>query len=289
MSEAASLLSEGRNQEAKAAYQAILKEHPESTEAQDGEVRAAEKLALAARAAQDMNGALGELLEAQKFAPASTRLLYDLGVLEDEIGLYRDADTTAGALQKLAPGDSKVAYLVARIKLDLGQLPEAETAMQAYLKAQPADPTAHYGMGRIFQLRGDNVQARAEFKQSLALKPEQTESHYQLADIAVKSDQFSDAIAEAAQVLARDSHHGGALTDTGIAYFRLKQYDKAESFLQQAVIAKPQYQPGHYYLGLTLARLGRKQESDSELATATRLADEENARSSQRMRLNDHP
>jgi tetratricopeptide (TPR) repeat protein len=140
-------------------------------------------------------------------------------------------------------------------------------------------------LGRILQLLSENEAAKGAFEKSVELKPEQTESQYQLADIALKSGQYTAAIDEAAKVLARDPHHIGALADTGIALFRLKQYDRAADVLHQATQAAATYQPAHYYLGLALARLGRKQESDQELTTAARLASDENARSSQRLHL----
>ncbi len=282
---ASDLSAAGRFAEAQAAYEAILSGQPGNAEAQDGEVRASEQLALAARAAKDMNGALGELLRARKFAPENARLLYDLGVLEDEIGLFHDADATVAHLRQVDPGNSNGAYLLARVKLDLGQLDAAEPAMREYLKAHPEDATAHYGLGRILEMRDDTEGAGAEFRRSLELKPEQTESWYQLADMAEQMGQYGDAIADAAKALARDPRHGGALTVTGMAQFREKQYAAAESVLRQAVAAAPEYQPAHYYLGLTLGRLGRKDESEKELALAAKMADEQNAKAAQRLRL----
>ncbi len=279
------LLAAGNFDQAQAAYESILRTQPGSAEAQDGEVRASERLALAARSAKDMNSAIGELLRAQKFAPENERLLYDLGVLEDEIGLFHDADTTVAHLRLLTPGDSKAEYLLARVKLDLGQLDAAEPAMREYLKTQPDDATAHYGLGRILQMRDDTEGASAEFHKSLDLHPEQTESWYQLADMAQQGGHYADAIADAGKVLARNPQHGGALTVTGIAEFRQKQYGEAAGVLQQAVAAAPEYQPAHYYLGLALGRLGRKTESDKELALAAKMADEQNAKAAQRLRL----
>lgn len=270
---------------AREAYEQILETQPSSPAAQEGEVLASEKLALAARTAHDNNAALGDLLRAAKFAPEQPRLLYDLGVLEDQMALYQEAEATVLHLQTLAPADSKTLYLLSRVKLDRGQLPEAENAMHAYLQANPDDATAYYGLGRILQLRMDNAGAKTAFEKSIALKPEQTESHYQLADIALKAGQFTEAINEAGKVLARDPHHGGALTDVGIALFRQHTYEKAADALQQAVTAAPKYQPAHYYLGLTLARLGRKEASDRELAVATRMAADQNAGEAQRVHL----
>ncbi len=286
LAHAGSLLAGGDAAQARDEYEAVLSRQPANRQAQEGEVSSSERLALVARTAKDMNGSLGILLRAQKYAPENPRLLFDMGVLEDQIGLYHDADATVLHLKQLTPGDSKTSYLVARVKLALGQLPEAEAAMREYLRAHPEDATAHYGLGRILQQGQNPVPAAQEFRKSLELKPEQTESHYQLAEIAIQSGQYPEAIAEAASVLARNPHHGGALTDTGIAHFRLKQYDEAVKWLGQAVVDAPEYQPAHYYLGLTLARLGRKGDSDRELMLATKMADEENAKASQRLRLN---
>jgi tetratricopeptide (TPR) repeat protein len=100
----------------------------------------------------------------------------------------------------------------------------------------------------------------------------QTEAYYQLGDIALGQGDFVEAISEFSKTLARDPKHGGALTGTGQAYFKQKQYVQAEDFLQRAVVAAPDYQTSHYYLGLTLARLGRKEDSERELSLATQLA-----------------
>ena len=170
--------------------------------------------------------------------------------------------------------------------MDRGQLAEAETLMATYLAAVPSDATAHYGMGRIYQLQQNTIKAREEFKASLDLKPDQTESHYQLADIALKADDFNQAMQEADKVLARDPHHGGALTVLGISQYKLKDYASSVQTLTTAITVAPGYQTSHYYLGLALARLNRKQESEEQLALATKMADEDNMKSAQRLHVN---
>ena len=284
-SRAATMLASGDGAGALLLYQQELRDRPGDVAAENGLVKAAEKVALDERTSQDMHAAVGTLLAAQKLVPDNPQLLFDLGVLEDQVGLFVDADATVTHLQQLTPEESKVIYLAARVKMDEGQLTQAQTLMNTYLQQQPDDASAHYGMGRIYQLQQIGEQARAEFEKSLRLKPEQTESHYQLEDMAVKAGQFEQGIVEARKVLARNPQHGGALTDLGIAYFRMKNYEEAAKALEQAVTAAPEFQTGHYYLGLSLAKLGRKQESDEQLALASKMADDDNAKSAQRLRL----
>ena len=280
------LLKVGKAAEARDAYEAVLQADPANGAAQHGEVAVSERLALDARAAGKMDDALKALLRARGFTPHDPRLLYDLGILEDEMRLYRDADATLAEAEQLNPTDAMVLYAVARVKLDLGQLGPAQEKLQAYLKLRPEDAGAHYGLGRVYQLGLQFDKAKEQFGRSIALQPVQTEAYYELGDIALGQGAFDEAIAEFGKTLERDPKHGGALAGMGQAYFKRKQYAQAEAFLQRAVAAAPSYQAGHYYLGLTLARLGRAEESQKELALATALADQESKRERTPLGLN---
>ncbi len=282
------LLQSGKPTEARESFESILNSDPNNVEAQQGEVGSSERLALDARQAGHMDEALQLLLRARGFAPKDPRLLYDLGILEDEMQLYHDADQTLASLLQLQPSNPQVMYAVARVKLDLGQLALAEEKMLAYLKLQPNDASAHYGLGRIYQLGLQYDKARAEFQRSIDLQPVQTEAYYQLGDIALGQGALDEAIVYFSKTLSRDPKHGGALAGTGQAYFKQKQYAQAKDFLDRAVAAAPNYQSGHYYLGLTLARLGRKEESQRELDRATKLA-EEQAKRDRGLHLNPSP
>ena len=275
------LFSEGRYAQARDAFEMALGSDPTNAEARKGEVETSIKLALAARSGHDMDGALADLVRAQKLVPQDPSLLLDLGILEDEMELYRDADKALGAALNLQPGDLKTIYAVGRVKLDLQQLPLAEKYMREYLKARPEDASAHYGLGRILQMGQRSAEAGQEFERSIQLRPQQTESYYQLGVIELDSGRFGQALSYFNQVLAGNPTHGGALTGAGQAEYRQKQYDRATGYLKRAVAAAPDYQPAHYYYGLTLARLGQKEESGRELAIAAKLADEQNRKEAQ--------
>ncbi len=285
MQQGSDLLAAGRAAEARGIFESILTANPGNEAAQAGEVAAGERIALDQRAQGQMADALRTLLRAEQFAPHNPRLEYDLGILEDEMHLYPEAAASLGKAEKLHFASPSLLYAQARVLLDEQQLAPAEAKMLAYLKLRPDDATAHYGLGRIFQLGLQFDKARQEFQQSIRLQPEQTEAWYQLGDIALKQNQYNEALADFGRTLARNSRHGGALTGAGEACFHLRQYDQALDYLNRAVAAAPDYQPGHYYLGLTLARLGRRDLSQRELATAAKLADEDNKKSGERYQL----
>jgi len=149
--------------------------------------------------------------------------------------------------------------------------------MQVYLAVQPDDASAHFGLGRIYQIGLKFEKAKSEFARSIELKPVQTEAYYELGDIALKQGDLEQAMHQFNKTLARNPQHGGALEGAGEADFKLKKYDEAKEFLQRAVAAAPDYPPCHYYLGLTLARLGQKEESRKELETASKMSEQQNS------------
>ena len=107
---------------------------------------------------------------------------------------------------------------------------------------------------------------------SIQLQPVQTESYYQIGQIELEAHEDAKAEALFRKVLERDPAHGGSLTGLGVLAFRAKDYVKAEQYLAAALKkSAPSYGPAHYYRGLALAHLGRKDEGDAELREATRL------------------
>lgn len=281
------LLQAGRLSEARDVFEAVLSRDAADAAAQAGEVEVSEKLALQAASKGDGEQALKALLHARDTVPQNARLLYDLGVLEDQMGLFRDADEALGKAAALDGANPNVLYAVARVKMDLGQLAAAESSMQAYLKLKPDDASAHFGLGRIYQIGLQLDKAKEEFARSIQLQPVQTEAYYELGDIALKQADAAGALAQFEKTLARDPRHGGALEGAGEANFKLKRYEEARGFLERAVAVAPDYSPSHYYLGLTLGRLGQKEESQRELKTAAELSEKQNA--SGGMRLQKQP
>ena len=283
--EARRLQTTGDTEQARDLFEQILQADPTNAEAGEGMSTSTERLALSARASGRMDDALADLLRAEKVEPKNLRVLYDLGILEDEMHLYKDADSVLDQLVSIEPDEPNVLYARARVKLDLGQLDAAKQEMLAYLKIRPLDASAHYGLGRIYLQGLEFDKARAELQESIRIQPRQSEAYYQLGQTDVEQNDYKDAIDLFQKTLARDAQHGGALTGLGIAYFKLKQYVNANEWLTKAIHAAPSYQPAHYYLGLTLARLNRADDSRRELQMAAALADKDNQQSASHLQI----
>jgi tetratricopeptide (TPR) repeat protein len=118
-------------------------------------------------------------------------------------------------------------------------------------------------------------EARQQFEQSIRLAPEQSESYYRLGLIELNERDLDEAGTNFRQVLTHDSKHAGALSALGRVAFEQKRYSDAIDLLQRAIASDESLREAHYYLGLTLVRVGRKEEADSQLRIATRLEHDE--------------
>jgi tetratricopeptide (TPR) repeat protein len=275
----------GQLEAARDLYERALLLRPRNPAAQAGMASASERLSLQQLADRDQDAALATLIRAQQAEPDNQRILYDLGILEDQMKLYLDSAATLEHLVALKPAEPGAYYALGRTDLDLGQLELAEKAFETYLQARPQDASAHFGLGKIYAQGLQFDKAEKEFQQSLRIQPKQVETYYELGQLSLQQDRYEAAMANFTKALERDPHHGGALVGLGTACFKTKQYDLAKKWLQKAIAVAPDYQPGHYYLGLTLARLGDSADSRQELDLAATLAERDNEQAASRLRL----
>lgn len=256
---------------AKERFEAVLAVQPDNPRARSGELEAVTALALKARAAGSPYEALGVLQRARVQLPRDPVLLTRLGIQAQQMHLLSVASEALAAALAIDPKLPDALYASARVEIDQDRLQVAEAHLRAYLEQRPGDASAHFGLGHVLERQQKTDAARAEFKRSIELKPAQTESYFQLGQMALDVHQDDTARSYFHEVLARDPAHGGALTGDGIAAYRRKEFTVARERLSAAVAASPDYQPAHYYLGLTLARLGEKVESDRQLQLAVDL------------------
>jgi Flp pilus assembly protein TadD len=265
------LLSMHRNPEAMDRFETVLAISRTNSDARRGELAAATGLALSARSSGHPEVALQVLQHARTKLTDDAKLLLELGIQATELYLYPEAEDALNAAQRLKPNDPEILYALARLETERQHLSAAEADFRTYLAAKPADASAHFGLGHVLAMELRTDEARAEFERSIQLQPAQTESYYQIGQIEL--DAHRDAKAEFLflKALERDPTHGGSLTGLGVLAFRARDYAKAEKYLAAAEKTAPNYGPAHYYRGLALARMGRKDEGESELREATKL------------------
>ena len=272
-------VAQGLNDDAMKSFETALAAEPKSASARDGEVQAATAAALADRRSGLQDYALLDLRRAYKVVDDSPKLLFEIGVQEENLRIFQDADAVLTKAHALAPADATILYALAHVELDEQKMPEAEANLRAYLKARPSDATAHYGLGKLLHMQLRDDDAKAELDRSIELEPRQSASYYELGQIALEQEQDDEAKNEFQKVLSLAPNHGGALTGMGVLSFRAKDYPAAEQYLKQAILDAPDYATAHHYYALVLTRMGRTDEAKNEAAMAQKL-DEEQTRTS---------
>ena len=276
-------ITQGLHEDALKSFETVLSLKPDSATARDGEIKAAESLALADRNIGIDGNALLCLIRARKFVPDSPQLLLDFGVQAEHMKIYVDADDALTKAHQLSPSDPKIIYALAHVQLDEQKMPEAEANLRAYLKIRPEDSTAHYGLGRLLHMLLRNDEAMEEFGRSVELQPRQSESYFEMAEIAREANQPDVARQRYDTVLSQAPHHGGALTGLGILEFQAHNYLSAEKDLHDAVTYAPDYVTAHHYYSLVLTRLGRDADArrEADLAASLREREEKTRRGNQ--------
>ena len=269
------LLAKQRYSEAMQNFEVVLARFPSDSRARAGERQAAITLALNERNSGRGEEALLQLQHARTYLPDDLTLLTDLGIQAQTMHQLTLAASVLNEALKIRPSDPKALYAAARVETDQEHFASAEEHLRSYLAQRPNDASAHYGLGHLLQMQLRTDEARSEFDRSIALQPVQTESYYQIGQMSLDGGRNDEAAQMFQQTLSRMPTHGGALTGMGILAYRSKRYVDARDMLMQAVAAAPEYQPAHYYFGLTLARLGDKEASTRELKIAAELASEQ--------------
>jgi tetratricopeptide (TPR) repeat protein len=219
--------------------------------------------------------ALSLLMKAREISPENPDIAYEFGTVSLRMSLYKDAAQSFQRALELRKDDPAALYGLGRAQIGLTAYQDARQTFEHYLELRPNDASGHYGYGLALAPLQLNREARAEFETSIRLQPVQTESYFQLGMLQLESQELDAASANLEKVLSRDPRHAGALTGLGRVNFEKKNYAAAAELLRKAVSSAPGQRQSHYYLGLTYARLGKKQESEDELQTATRLEHEE--------------
>ncbi len=265
----------GRPEEAVPELREAVRLDPARSDASAALVRILEDQARAASAAGDSEKALALLMDARKYAPDNPDVSFEIGTIALQVSLWQDAVEAFQRTLKMREDDPLAFYNLGRAFMGLSQFEDARLQFARYVALRPDDASGHCALGMTLAALEHVPEARKEFERSIALAPAQTESYFRLGLIDLDAKDLDEAAANLHQVLAREPKRGDALSALGRVAFEQKHYPDAIDLLQQAIAGDESLREAHYYLGLTFARVGRKEEAAAQLQIATRLEHDE--------------
>jgi len=268
-------VQKGRAQDAVPQLREALRLDPTRRDAAEALVRILQDQARDAVAKGNSGEALAFLSEARKCAPDNPDVQFELGTIELQVSLLEDAVKAFQRSLELRANNPLALYDLGRAFLGLSRFEDARQQFARYVDARPDDASGHCALGMTLAALERLPEARQQFDRSIALAPEQTESYFRLGLIDLETKDLNDATTNFHQVLTHDSKHAAALSGLGRVAFEQRHYPEAVDLLQKAITSDDSLREAHYYLGLTFARLGRKDEADNQLQIATRLEHDE--------------
>jgi tetratricopeptide (TPR) repeat protein len=216
----------------------------------------------------ELEKALSLLLTARKASPRNPDVLYDFGYVALRMSLYPDSETAFRQVLAVRADDARALYGLGRAQIGLGQFVDASDTFSRYAKLNPDDASGHYALGLTLASLEKFQDARPEFQRSIEILPNQTESYVELGRIELTEENFEAARIDFGRVLQNDPRHAEALAGLGRVEFGEKSFDKAVIDFQSSILTDSSEREPHYYLGLSYARLGRKEDSEKELQIA---------------------
>jgi tetratricopeptide (TPR) repeat protein len=245
----------------------LAPERTDATAALAGALRDEARAAIA----DDPEKALSLLLRARKLAPDDPGVLFDLGMIELRMSLFPDAIDSFQQTLRFRGNDAQAIYGLGRAFMELAKFQDAHDQFVNYVALRPGDASGYYALGMSSAALQLASESSSEFQKSIALQPAQTESYFQLGLLDLDAKDYAAAERNLQHVLGRDPKHSGALAALGRVKLETKKYDEAADVLQRAVLSDNSLREAHYYLGLTYARMGRKEDSDQQLQIASEL------------------
>jgi tetratricopeptide (TPR) repeat protein len=277
----------GRGQEGVPQLQEALRLDPTRRDAADALVGILRNEARSSVGSGDSEKALALLTEASKYSPDNPDVQLELGTLELQMSLWDDAVLAFERTLTLRNNDPLALYDLGRAFLGEWKFEEARQQFANYVGLRPDDASGHCALGMTLAALERTSEAREQFEKSIALAHDQTESYLRLGLIELNTKELDEAAKNFRQVLASKPTDAGALSALGRVSFEQKHYSEAIELLERAIESDDSLREAHYYLGLTFARLGRKEDSYRQLEIATRLEHEEAEHRRTTLRLSD--
>ena len=292
------LLEQGRLDDARAVFRAILRQDKRQFDAQyflgaiamqTGEFEAAKAhFAHAARidpralgaliGRADALFALGRFVAALRGYDAALALAGHLDELHTKrantlLALGRPDDALAGFDRAIAlnPNAALAYYNRGNTLLELKRYAEAAESFDQAIARAPGDADAHYNRGiALLELKQHDM-ARAAFDSAIALRPGHAESHYNRALTLQASRQFADALVSLEQAIGLSPDYAEAHSQRGVSLNALGRLDAALASHDHAIALKPSAPGAYARRGATLHDLNRLDDAIADYNHCIRL------------------
>lgn len=202
-------------------------------------------------------------------------------ILKDAKQLSKKLDTAQTKLEEAIKADPKNAhasYNLGLVHQRKGNTGEARKAWQRTLQVQPGYQAAKARLAELDLRAGQTAAAKSALEEIIKADRFQPEARNLLAEIALGSKNWEEAIVHARNVLLGDPNDTNAYLNMAIAYYRQGLVDQAWLIVSNALARKPEAAALHNMMGLIhLQRDDSRSATDSFLKSLETDPDQQDA------------
>jgi tetratricopeptide (TPR) repeat protein len=200
--------------------------------------------------------------------------LYSLAVAAGQGGRPELEERALGQLMTVGKDSPIVHLLLGKAYMAHGDYEHALTELQRAAKGDAKLPLLHYNLGLVYRHNGEMERARNEFQTDAAMEPDVAFNYDQLGLLASLEGKDGDAEIYFKDAVKRDPRLGTSWFELAKIYRQKKSYAEALKALDEAGAIDPRSASVHYLRAQVLLAVGRKSESQLEMATVQRLKKE---------------
>lgn len=258
---AAVLAQQGHLKQAKAATEAVLRQHPRDVDAYN-------LLGIVESEAGDANAALAAFDDALKIAPASVKARNNLGNLYASQKQFAAAEREYRAALRLKPADRDANYGLGTLLMAEGH-PAA--AIPCFERVRPADQATRLRLIEAYLSSGRKAEGLRLAAELSAENSKDVKLHFTLGMLLAGQKQYGAAELELEKADALQPDTFAILYALGQSYFLDKQYGRAQLQLAQALRVQPHSTGAMYLLAETEWSEGQPLEALQVLVRAHKL------------------
>jgi tetratricopeptide (TPR) repeat protein len=213
------------------------------------------------------------------WAKASGQLNY-LYVLEHAADKAKNPALQEKAMAKLVEvgeGSPEFHLLMGKAHLNRGEYDDAVKELETAAQADPKLPFVHFNLGLAYTHKQDYDSARAEFHKDIAIAPDVPFSYEQLGSLEATTGNEEEAAKNYRSALKLDPQSINSLMGLAKIEEHRRHYPAALAELDRVIKLDGGNAGARYLRGQVLVRTGREKEGRAELATATKMLNEQRA------------
>ncbi|HKT46137.1 MAG TPA: tetratricopeptide repeat protein, partial [Candidatus Acidoferrales bacterium] len=177
-------------------------------------------------------------------------------------------DRILGQMVRAASDTPEFHLLMGKARLNRQDMPQAIDELQKAAAAKNDLAYVHFELGMAYLMQGKADEAEAEFRKDIAVEPDLPDNYEQLGVVYLRIRQPQKARESFEKALKLDAQRAGPYLQLAQLAFDDKRDQEALRQVDAALHLDSNIRGGHLLRGRVLARLGRRQEAQTEFAKA---------------------